>query len=126
MSKYAVTNMLLSMFYSLVKDNGVQIVYTKPGKGDIDSDTGVRDTSQDKNFTINAVETPVDNQQSFITKLLGKVEKPATLFLIRVCDLPGIVVETGDYFTANGIKYKVTDSTVSAGTLIELSGTAFK
>lgn len=126
MSKSALSRMLLSLFYQLRKDYGLKIQYTKPGKGDIDSDTGLRDAANDKTFPLDAVETPVDAQGEFILKLLGKVEKPKTIFMIRVRDLPkGVEVETDDYFTANGLKYKVTGFSTNGGTLIELSGTAF-
>lgn len=124
MSKSALNRMLLGLFYQLNKDYGLLISYTKPGKGDIDSDTGVRDASSDKTFTLQAVETPVDHQASFILKLLGKTEEPRTIFLIRTRDLP-VKPATDDTFTANGIKYRLMEFSTSGDVIIELSGKSF-
>lgn len=124
MSKSTLNRMFLSLFYQLSKDYGLMISYTKPGKGDIDSDTGVRSTVADKTYTILAVETPVDHQGSFILKLLGKTDKPRTIFLIRTRDLP-VKPEIDDYFTSRGIKYKVMDLSTSGDVVVELSGESF-
>lgn len=124
MSKSALNRMLLGLFYQLHKDYGLMISYTKPGKGDIDSDTGVRDPAQDKTFTLKAVETPVDHRGDFILKLLGKVDKPGTIFMIQTRDLP-VTPEVDDTFTANGIKYKLTEFSTSGDVIIELIGVSF-
>lgn len=126
MSTSALKGMLLSTFYELFKEYGLPISYTKPLKGDIDSDTGVRDSSKDKTFNIDAVETPVEHSQFMMMKTLGRWDKPITAFMIRVSDVPkGVTVATGDYFTASGLKYKIKDFTVMGETLIELFGETF-
>jgi hypothetical protein len=117
---------LLDLFYFLKKEYGTVIQYTKPGKGDIDPDTGRRDTSADRTFPLDSVLVPVGHTTEWLLKVLGKVERVTTVYLIRVQDIPaGITIETGDWFVHGNLKYKQPEFEDFGGTLIGLTGKTF-
>lgn len=119
--------MLLDTFYHLVKEYGTTIIFTKVGKGDIDPDTGRRDTSADRTFPLPAVLTPVGITTEFMLKLIGRVEKVESVFLIRLSDMPtGLTVESGDFFVHGNLKYRNLNYEDFDGTLIGLTGETFK
>lgn len=122
----ALSRTLLQTFYSLLKDYGTTITFTKVGKADIDPDTGKRDTSADRTFPLPAVMSPVAHTTVFLAKLLGRTEKVEAIYLIRVSDLPaGVNVETGDFFSHGSKKYRNLTFENYDNVIVELSGDTF-
>jgi hypothetical protein len=118
--------MLLDTFYHLRRDYGTVIQYHKSGKGDVNPETGVRDNSADRTFPLDAVIVPVGHMNEWLAKLLGRVEKIGTCFLIRVSDIPaGITIESEDYFVHGNLKYKHTEFEDFGGVLYALCGETF-
>lgn len=122
----SLASVLLDTFYHLQRDYGTTIVYTKVGKGDIDPETGRRDTSADRSFPLPAVLTPVGITTEFMLRLIGRVEKFEAVFLIRLSDLPtGLTVETGDFFVHGNLKYRNLQYENFDGVLIGVTGETF-
>ena len=122
----SLSRLLLTTFYSLHKDYGTTITFTKVGKGDIDPDTGRRDTSADRTFPLPAVMSPVAHTTQFLAKLLGRTEKVESMYLIRVSDLPaGITIETGDFFSHGNLKFRNLVFENSGDVMMELTGDTF-
>ena len=121
----SLTQTLRSSFYFLRKEYGTTIQYTKVGKGDIDPDTGTRDTSADRSFPLPSVFVPVGHMTEWLLKLLGKVETVETVFLVQTSDLPsGITIETGDYFVHANRKFRNLEFEDFGGALYALTGKA--
>lgn len=116
------SKMLSDTFYALNKEYGTRITYTRVGKGDIDSDTGARNTSADISVSLAAIQVPVDIGIEWMVKFLGRVEKLKTVFLIRN---PGFVPVTGDFFTHGTTKYRDCQVEDFGGILYGLAGEAF-
>lgn len=122
----SLSRMLLQTFYSLVKDYGTTITYTKVGKADIDPETGVRDTSADRSFPVPAVLSPVFHTTEFLAKLIGRTEKIESVYLVRLSDFPsGVKIETGDFFTDGNIKYRNLVFQDYGAVVAELTGDTF-
>ncbi len=99
------TKDLEELFYFFEKDYGMDAILFKVVKADTDLDSGVRDESQDQQFPIRVVETPVDQSVVFLAKLTGRTEKTKTEFLIKLKGLPEITLPT-DYLLVEGRKYR--------------------
>ena len=114
---------LTDTYYFLVKDYGTTITVTKRVKSDVDSETGVR-TAADRNYTIQAVFSPVGVFSEFLAKLLGKVEKYSVVFMILKSDLPE-GIETTDQITHANLKYRNL-ALEDYETVMLISGEAYK
>lgn len=122
----SLTRVLLDTFYHLMKDYGTTIIFTKVGKGDVNPETGRRDTSADRTFPLSAVLTPVGVTTEFMLKVIGRIEKVESVFLIRLSDLPsGLAIETGDFFVHGNLKYRNLQYEDFDGVLIGLTGETF-
>lgn len=118
-------NTLHQNFYFLRKDYGTTILYSKPGKGDIDPDTGLRSTAADRTFPLPAVFVPVGHMTEWLLKILGKVETVESVFLVQTSDLPpGTTVESGDYFVHGNRKFRNLEFEDFGGVLYALTGKA--
>lgn len=122
----SLAKMLLDTFYALRKEYGTTIQFTKVGKGNVDPDTGARDSSADRTFPLGAVLCPVGHMNEWLANLLGRVEKIGTCFLIRVSDIPsGIQIENGDYFVHGNLKYRQLNFEDYSGVIIGITGETF-
>lgn len=118
--------MLLDTFYHLRKDYGTVIQFTKAGKGNIDSETGTRDSSADRTFSLPAVICPTGHLNEWLAKLVGRIEKIGTHYLIRVSDIPsGVQIENGDYFVHGNLKYRQLEFEDFDGVLYAVTGETF-
>jgi len=122
----SLAKMMLDTFYHLQKDYGTTIIFTKVGKGDIDPETGRRDSSADRQFPLPAVLSPVGLTTEFLLKLIGRVEKIETVYLIRVSDLPsGMTVDTGDFFVHGNRKFRNLQTEDFDNVVLGLTGETF-
>lgn len=121
-----VNKMILDTFYFLKKEYGTTIQLTKVGKGEVDLDTGVQ-TPNHTTYGISAVFAPVGLTTEFLLKLLGRVEKIESVFLIRLADLPaGLSVEPTDFFVHGNLKYQSLEIEDFAGVVLALTGKTHK
>lgn len=118
-----ISQMLTDTYYFLVKDYGTTITVTKRVKSDVNPETGVR-TAADRDYTIDAIFTPVGIMSDFLANLLGKVEKYSTIFMVLTSNLPE-GIETTDQITHANVKYRNL-TFEDYDTVLLISGEAFK
>lgn len=117
------SQLLNDTYYFLHRDYGTVFIFVKRVKSDVNPDTGVR-TNRDREYPVDAVFTPVGIMSEFLVKLLGKVEKHATLFMTLKSNLPEPIDTTDEIRHAN-LKYRNLEFE-DYGEIILISGEAFK
>jgi hypothetical protein len=119
---------LLDAWYHLTKDYGIVFTYVSVcDTAAINPDTGQRDTSLDKKYTVQTLPNSVSHDTKFLAKLLGRVESIEASFLCRTSDFPkGLVFKNGDHFFANGVRYRNMNTEDYDGLLIHFIGEAVK
>jgi len=91
-----------NLYYSLYKNYGTIIKFTRMGKGEIDIDTGLR-INADQVISLPCVFCPVDFYDSYVTKLLGFIQVSKTSFLFLKSNLPE--VNDGDTIEHGNLRY---------------------
>lgn len=118
------TRFLISLFYQLRKQFPADLQYVKVLKGEINVETG-KVTDPERIYVLKAVISPAWITTEYLAKLIGRVERLESVFLIKTSDLP-VEVTTTDYFVHNGRKYKNLSFEDMDGALTALFGETVK
>lgn len=83
------TKWLDDLWYSLYKDYGTEIVYTRIGKAEVNYTTGQR---EDKKISLQipAVFAPIGLYEEYLQKTVGQVDRASSRFLVRKNDLESL------------------------------------